>query len=54
MRSRYTAFVLRNGDYLTATLAKENRRGFDGDSIDRDQTHWTGLEIVDRLSLIHI
>jgi len=50
MRSRYTAFVLRNGDYLAATLAKENRRGFDGDSIGRDQTHWTGLEIIDRVA----
>lgn len=50
MRSRYSAFVLRNGAYLTATLAEEKRNGFDGDSIAQDETNWTGLEIVDQVA----
>tara|TARA_B100000123_G_C25730682_1_gene429079 strand:+ start:861 stop:1409 length:549 start_codon:yes stop_codon:yes gene_type:complete len=48
MRSRYSAFVVRNGDYLAATLAPEKRADFDADGIRDDQTQWTGLEIIDR------
>lgn len=47
MRSRYSAFVLRDGNYLLATLAQEQRDGFDAPSIANDQTRWLGLEIVD-------
>ncbi|HBU97221.1 MAG TPA: hypothetical protein DEF21_04845 [Thalassospira lucentensis] len=48
MRSRYCAFVLRNGAYLSDTIAAENRGAFDAKSIERDQTDWIGLEIIDR------
>lgn len=48
MRSRYSAFVTRNGDYLAATLAKEKRAGFDPSSIADDTTQWLGLEIIER------
>jgi len=47
MRSRYSAFVLRNGDYLLSTLAEENRSGFDAESIAHDTTRWTGLDIIE-------
>jgi len=48
MRSRYCAFVLRNGVYLSDTIAAENRGAFDAKSIEHDQTDWIGLEIIDR------
>ena len=47
MRSRYSAFVLRNGDYLLSTLAEENRSGFDAESIAQHTTRWTGLDIIE-------
>lgn len=47
MRSRYAAFVLRDGSYLLSTLAEENRSGFDAASIAHDTTCWTELEIID-------
>lgn len=50
MRSRYSAFYVRNGDYLLATLASEKRSGFDPQDIAQDQTRWTGLKIVDRVA----
>lgn len=48
MRSRYCAFVTRNGAYLKDTLAAEKQAGFDADTIADDKTNWIGLEIVDR------
>ncbi len=50
MRSRYCAFVLRDGTYLLSTLAEENRSGFNADTIAQDRTRWTGLEIIDVVS----
>ncbi|KJE34785.1 SecC motif-containing protein [Thalassospira sp. HJ] len=50
MRSRYCAFVLRDGAYLLSTLAEENRSGFDAESIAQDTTRWTGLEIVESVA----
>ena len=50
MRSRYCAFVLRNGSYLTTTFAEEKRGGFDSDSIAQDETNWIGLEVIDRVA----
>lgn len=50
MRSRYCAFYLRDGEYLTRTLAKEKRPGFNGDTVAHDTTKWSGLEIVDRVA----
>ncbi|MEQ8389543.1 MAG: YchJ family protein [Thalassospira sp.] len=47
MRSRYSAFVVRDGAYLLATLAKEKHDSFDAESIKHDQTRWSGLEIVE-------
>lgn len=47
MRSRYCAFVLRDGAYLTTTLAEEKRNEFNTESISSDPTEWTGLEIVE-------
>ena len=47
MRSRYCAFVLRDGAYLLSTLAAENRSGFDVKSIADDTTRWTGLQIIE-------
>ena len=50
MRSRYCAFYLGNGEYLTRTLAEEKQPGFDGVSMAQDTTQWSGLEIVDRVA----
>lgn len=47
MRSRYCAFVLRDGAYLLSTLAAENRSGFDAKSVADDTTRWTGLQIIE-------
>ncbi|MBX2830815.1 MAG: YchJ family protein [Rhodospirillales bacterium] len=49
MRSRYSAFVVRDGAYLSATLAEEKRSGFNSQSIQQDQTCWSGLEIVSHI-----
>jgi SEC-C motif domain protein len=43
MRSRYTAFVLQDGDYLLRTWHSSTRPGRIG--FDSDQ-RWTGLEIL--------
>ena len=44
MRSRYTAFVLRNADYLLATWDPLHRpRHID---LTKDQPEWLGLEIL--------
>lgn len=48
MRSRYCAFVKRNGAYLADTLAAEKRGAFDPAAVGHDQTDWIGLEIIDR------
>lgn len=45
MRSRYTAFVLRLGDYLLATWQAGARPA--GMELDNDPTAWEGLEILD-------
>ncbi|MDG4721674.1 MULTISPECIES: YchJ family protein [Thalassospira] len=50
MRSRYCAFYLRDGAYLTRTLAEEKRPGFDGNTVAQGTTQWSGLEIVDRVA----
>jgi SEC-C motif-containing protein len=50
MRSRYSAFVVGDGDYLKATIAAEYRAGFDVSSIYTDETQWVGLEIVDKVA----
>lgn len=50
MRSRYSAFVLRDGGYLLSTLAEENRSGFNADTIAQDKTRWTGLEIIETVA----
>ena len=47
MRSRYSAFALRDGKYLLSTLAEENRSGFNDESIAHDTTRWIGLEIIE-------
>lgn len=45
MRSRYTAYTLRNADYLLATWHPRTRPA----SIDFDDTpHWLGLQIKHR------
>ncbi len=46
MRSRYSAFVCKNADYLLATLAPENAAGFNADQVRTDQCEWQGLEII--------
>ena len=47
MRSRYSAFVLGNGDYLAATLSTQQRADFDVDEFNASHgdTRWIGLEI---------
>ncbi len=45
MRSRYTAYVLENEEYLRSTWAEENRPS--GTIIEKKQpTKWTGLKIL--------
>ena len=44
MRSRYTAFVLGNADYLRNTWASATRP--ETLSFDRDAIRWIGLEII--------
>jgi len=46
MRSRYSAFVVRDDAYLSETIAEEKRAIFDSQSIKQDKTCWSGLEIV--------
>ncbi|OKH89897.1 hypothetical protein LF95_08375 [Thalassospira sp. TSL5-1] len=46
MRSRYSAFVFGNAPYLADTVPAQNSAGYDSDSLARQQTKWTGLEIV--------
>ena len=47
MRSRYSAHVLENADYLAATLSKEQRADYDGQAAAQSfaETKWLGLEI---------
>ncbi|MDP6876102.1 MAG: YchJ family protein [Alphaproteobacteria bacterium] len=47
MRSRYTAHVLGNADYLVATLSKEQRAEHDREKAEQSfaGTKWLGLEI---------
>lgn len=45
MRSRYTAFVLADADYLLRTWHPRTRP----DTLELDDLQWTGLEIVDRV-----
>ncbi|MFH1803561.1 MAG: YchJ family metal-binding protein [Pseudomonadota bacterium] len=47
MRSRYSAFVRRNGRYLHQTLAAEKATTFDPDSVNDPATQWLGLEVRD-------
>lgn len=48
MRSRYTAFVLRNADYLLATWDPAHRpRRLD---LKQDRTEWLGLELRQTVS----
>lgn len=44
MRSRYSAYVLRNADYLTATWHPET---LPEDIISEDDVKWIGLNILD-------
>lgn len=46
MRSRYTAYVLRNEDYLLSTWDPATRP--DSLSLSQDRTEWIGLRILDR------
>lgn len=48
MRSRYTAYVLQNADYLIATTAKATRRFHNKTDILNwaRQNHWTKLEVL--------
>lgn len=47
MRSRYSAFVLGKGQYLSDTLSEEQKPDFDVAEFEAsaDQTKWLGLEI---------
>ena len=47
MRSRYSAHVLGNVDYLLATMSKEQRAGYDREEAEKSfaGTKWLGLEI---------
>jgi SEC-C motif domain protein len=49
MRSRYTAFVRGQVDYLMATLHPDYRRPNDHAELTKsvDQTKWLGLQIID-------
>lgn len=48
MRSRYTAFVGRRGDYLHKTWAKEGRPPVL--DLSGDRTVWLGLQVVDTVA----
>lgn len=47
MRSRYTAFVVKNLDYLETTLAPEAREDYDRSETETwiDEAEWQGLEV---------
>jgi SEC-C motif-containing protein len=45
MRSRYTAFVLHEADYLLATWDPAHRPGHL--SLKQDRTEWLGLQIIE-------
>ncbi len=45
MRSRYTAFALADADYLLRTWHPRTRP----DTLELDERHWVGLEIIDRV-----
>ena len=47
MRSRYSAHVLANAEYLAATLSKDQRADFDREEMAQSfaDTKWLGLEI---------
>ena len=48
MRSRYSAFVVANVDYLESTLVRKERRAFDKKAALQwaTKSKWLGLEIV--------
>lgn len=50
MRSRYTAYVCRNIDYLKETLWPKYQAGFDMAATAgwAAENHWTGLTILDK------
>ena len=47
MRSRYSAHVLGNAEYLVATLSSDQRAGYDREEAEQSfaDTKWLGLEI---------
>jgi SEC-C motif-containing protein len=47
MRSRYSAHVLGNAEYLVATLSNDQRAGYDREEAEQSfaDTKWLGLEI---------
>lgn len=48
MRSRYSAYVLKDIAYLKETLWPKYQAGFDADAVDRwaRESHWTGLTVL--------
>ena len=50
MRSRYSAYVFKELDYLKESLAPEALNGHDDDSVKQwaDNAEWLGLEIHDK------
>jgi SEC-C motif-containing protein len=49
MRSRYTAFVLQQCDYLVETIHPSHREAIDPNNLKQQtaQTHWLGLRILE-------
>ena len=49
MRSRYTAYVLKNIDYLRDTLWPKHQLGFDAAAVAQwaQSNHWTGLKVLE-------
>ena len=47
MRSRYSAYVLKNGQYLYDTCSKNLQDLNDIDAINTHNTEWLGLKILD-------
>lgn len=49
MRSRYSAFVVHNVEYLNETVDPQKKREFDAEGIKKwsEQSEWKGLQIVD-------
>ena len=46
MRSRYSAFVTRNSDYIKRTMRDPALKYFDGPAISKSTLNWIKLEIV--------